>query len=291
MPLYRATLGHLAGINQLLQSAYYRYVDMGLEDLSGLVSSGSAAIGEDLGKMWGFVGVQLEERPETMPSGAPTRAHLRAIAFQHNHPPQHELGRLLEVVVRAQADYPHAIQYLCYGAENWLSTALSEAGFTQVEAVQFYQLDRLRSRLHTLPPPPPELSFTSLRPEQLDELAALDALTFDPLWHFGRRDLFELLMRGRIELAWWEGELVGYTAVCANSRSEGQLARLAVHPEYQGRGIGRALLSDAIQYAARDFDVLVLNTQVNNSRSQKLYRGLGFRPIGMSLAVWGLTIP
>ena len=118
----------------------------------------------------------------------------------------------------------------------------------------------------------------------------VDAATFDPLWHFGRRDLFELLMRGRMQVAWWEGQMVGYNAVCANSQSEGQLARLAVHPNFQGRGIGRALVSDAIRYAAGEFSVLVLNTQINNNRSQSLYRGLGFRPIGMSLAVLGLTV-
>jgi ribosomal-protein-alanine N-acetyltransferase len=156
--------------------------------------------------------------------------------------------------------------------------------------VQFYQLDRLRSRVQYLPPDPPELSFTPLYPAQLDDLAILDAATFDPLWHFGRRDLFELLMRGRMQVAWWEGVMVGYSAVCANSASEGQLARLAVHPNYQGRGIGRSLLSDAIRYAAGEFSVLVLNTQVNNRRSQSLYRSLGFRPIGMSLSVLGLTV-
>jgi ribosomal protein S18 acetylase RimI-like enzyme len=167
---------------------------------------------------------------------------------------------------------------------------LQEAGFSQIEAVQFYQLDRLRSRVQSLPPTPTQLTFTGLYPDQLDELAILDATTFDPLWHFGRRDLFELLMRGRMQVAWWGGQMVGYSAVCANSQSEGQLARLAVHPNFQGRGIGRALLGDAIRYAAGEFLVLVLNTQINNSRSQSLYRGLGFRPIGLSLSVLGLTV-
>ena len=291
MPLLRATPNHLPAINHLLQSAYYRYVDMGMEDLPGLLANGSVALGQEQsqGNAWGFVGVQMEDRPLTMPSLAPTRAHLRVVAFQHNHPPEIELGRLMGLIVQEQTE-PYAVQYLCYGAEHWLSKALTEAGFSQIEAVQFYQLDRLRSRLPTLPPIPAPLTFTPLYPAQLDDLALVDAATFDPLWHFGRRDLFELLMRGRIQVAWWEGEMVGYSAVCANSPSEGQLARLAVHPNYQGRGIGRALLSDAIRYAAGEFSVLVLNTQTNNNRSQSLYRGLGFRPIGMSLSVLGMTI-
>ncbi len=291
MPLFRATPNHLPAINQLLQSAYYRYVDMGMEDLPTLVANGSVALGQEQsqGQAWGFVGVQVEDRPLTMPSDAPTRAHLRVVAFQHNHPPEIELSRLMELILHEQKA-PNPVQYLCYGAEYWLSKALNEAGFTQVEAVQFYQLDRLRSRIGSLPPVPAQLSLTPLYPTQVDELARLDAATFDPLWHFGRRDLFELLMRGRMQVAWWEGEMVGYNAVCANSPNEGQLARLAVHPNFQGRGIGRALLSDAIRYAASEFSILVLNTQINNNRSQVLYRGLGFRPIGLSLSVLGLTV-
>lgn len=291
MSLLRATPNHLPTINQLLQNAYYRYVDMGMEDLPNMLAKGTAALGQEQEQepAWGFLGVQVEDRPLTMPDNAPTRAHLRAVAFQHKHSPEFELGRLMRLIVSEQSG-PHAIQYLCYGAEYWLSRALKEAGFIQVEAVQFYQLDRLRNRLHTLPPPPPQITFTPIEPNQLDELAILDAETFDPLWHFGRRDLFELLMRGRMQVAWWEGEMAGYSAVCANSQSEGQLARLAVHPKYQGHGIGRALLSDAIRYAAGEFSVLVLNTQVNNNRSQNLYRGLGFRPIGTSLAVFGVTV-
>lgn len=291
MPLQRAAPHQLSAINQLLQSAYYRYVDMGMEDLPRLLEHASTALGveQSQGKPWGFLCVQVEERPLTMPESAPTRAHLRAVAFQHSHPPEIELARMMRLIVEEQSvDY--AVQYLCYGAEYWLSKALQEAGFSQIEAVQFYQLDRLRSRLGSLPPVPRELTFTPLTPAQLDELAILDAATFDPLWHFGRRDLFELLMRGRMQVAWWEGTMVGYNAVCANSQNEAQLARLAVHPNFQGRGIGRALLGDAIRYAARDFAVLVLNTQINNSRSQNLYRGLGFRPIGASLSVMGLTV-
>lgn len=291
MSLLRANAHHLPHIKQLLQSAYYRYVDMGMEDLPALLNHATAAVGMEQTPehAWGFVGVQVEERPLTMPTHAPTRANLRAVAFQHKHPPEMELGRLMGLIVQDQTE-PHAVQYICYGAEHWLSKALNEAGFEQVEAVQFYQLDRLHRRVADLPPVPSGLTFTSLDLAQLDELAMLDAATFDPLWHFGRRDLFELLMRGRIEVAWYDGQMAGYSAVCANSHSEGQLARLAVHPNFQGRGIGRALLSDAIRYAAGKFSVFVLNTQTNNSRSQSLYRGLGFRPIGMSLAVLALTI-
>lgn len=321
MPLFRGTPSHLPAIDQLLQSAYYRYVDMGMEDLPRLVEHALTVVGVDgvgvdgvgvdsgggnsmgfratplhfggaeqsQARIWGFLCVQTEDRPPTMPAGAPTRANLRAVAFRHNHRPEIELGRLMEMIVREQTE-TYSVQYLCYGGEHWLSSALKDSGFEQVEAVQFYQLDRLRARLQSLPAYPSELTFAPLSPALLDEVATLDAATFEPLWHFGRRDLFELLMRGRMHGAWWNGKLAGYSAVCANTHSEAQLARLAVHPDFQGRGIGRALVSDSIRYAAESFSVLVLNTQVNNSRSQSLYRSMGFRPMGSTLPVMGLTI-
>src|SRR6476620_1126848 len=136
MPLLRATSTHLSAINQLLQNAYYRYVDMGLEDLPGLINKSPAAIGleQSQGRAWGFLGIQVEDRPLTMPAHAPTRAHLRAVAFQHTHPPEIELSRLLELIIQEQNE-PYPVQYLCYGAEYWLTTSLTDAGFSQVEAV------------------------------------------------------------------------------------------------------------------------------------------------------------
>jgi ribosomal protein S18 acetylase RimI-like enzyme len=291
MSVVRANPHHLTEIKLLLQAAYYRYVDMGLEDLPNLIQRGPAAVGEENGRLWGMVGAQIEERPVTMPAGAPTRAHLRAVAFQHNHPPNGELARLLDVARSQAIGYPDPIQYLCYGADYWLSTALAGAGFDEVEAVQFFQLDRLRSRLHDLPGrPSTELCFAAVEPDDLDVLAAMDAETFDPLWHFGRRDLFELLLRGHMQVAWAGDEIAGYSAICANSRSEGQLARLAVHPRFQGRGIGRALLVEAIRYAAGEFSVLVLNTQTTNERAQLLYRSFGFRPLGTPIPVLGRVV-
>ena len=301
MPIAQAQPDQLAAVQRLLQTAHYRYLDMGLEDLPALLRQSPTAVGEDAGALWGFLGVQVEERPPTMPAAAPTRAHVRAVAIQAYHRPGRELGELLEVVLRqhagqthagqthagqTHAGQTHAVQYLCYGGDYWLSPALQEAGFAQVEAVQFYQLERLTRRAQELPPPLPGLAFSPARPEDLDALAWLDAATFDPLWHFGRRDLFELLLRGRVQVAWWEGELAGYSALGANTRREGQLARLAVHPAFQGRGMGRALLADAIRYAATEYAVLVLNTQVTNTRSQMLYRSLGFRTLGTPIPVF-----
>ena len=52
---------------------------------------------------------------------------------------------------------------------------------------------------------------------------------------------------------------------------------LAVHPEYQGRGIGRTILENVIRYAAENQHYAVtLEVRKDNINALKLYRKLGF---------------
>jgi ribosomal protein S18 acetylase RimI-like enzyme len=294
MSIIQASPAHLAAVRRLLYDTPYSYLDTGTEDLPHLLAAGYSAVGLEASRPWGFLCLQLEERPATLPPTAPVRAYTRAVAVQRLLRPGYALRELLAVVddqLRLSPDSAQAgVQILCYGADGWLATALAEAGFREVEQVQFFRLDRLSRRVAALPPLPPDLRLESPGPDHLEELARLDAAAFPPLWHFGTKDLFELLIRCRVRLAWWEGRLVGYAAVCANSRSEAQLARLAVHPALQGQGIGRALLADSIVYAAEEYAVLVLNTQTSNTRSQSLYKGFGFQPMGLSIPVLARTV-
>jgi ribosomal protein S18 acetylase RimI-like enzyme len=294
MPILQASPAHLTDVRRLLHDTPYTYLDTGTEDLPHLLAAGYSAVGLEASRIWGFLCLQLEERPTTLPPAAPARAYTRAVAVQQLLRPGHALRELLTVVDQQLRTSPQSaqagVQILCYGADGWLASALVEAGFTEVEQVQFFQLDRLSRRVAALPSPPSDLRLESPGPTHLEELARLDAAAFPPLWHFGTKDLLELIMRCRVRLAWREGRLVGYSAVCANSRSEAQLARLAVHPALQGQGIGRTLLADSIVYAAEEYAILVLNTQTSNTRSQKLYKGFGFRPMGLSIPVLARTV-
>lgn len=290
MSIVKADLAQLSDVQQLLKTAHFRYADLGQEDVPAILQRALTAIGEERGALWGFVGVQLEARPTTMPTDAPTRAHVRGVALDRRRHPNEDVPDLLNVVFHQSEQTEHPVQFLCYGAENWLDEALHHAGFDEIESVQFFQLERLERRVAALPEAPTQLKLTPGRPEYLLELAQLDIAAFPPLWHFGRRDLFEMLMRCRVQIAMQRGEIVGYTALCANTHDEVQLARLAVRPDTQGQGVGRALLNDAIRYAAEDYSVLVLNTQTTNARSQRLYRGYGFKQLGSAVPVLARTL-
>jgi putative acetyltransferase len=57
---------------------------------------------------------------------------------------------------------------------------------------------------------------------------------------------------------------------------------LVVHPGWQGRGVGRALLGSLIEWAraASAIEKIELNVRASNTAAQSLYRTMGFAEIG-----------
>ncbi len=77
------------------------------------------------------------------------------------------------------------------------------------------------------------------------------------------------------------GEVVGY-GVQSNVAGESQLLNLAVHPQFQGKGLGRYLLQWLIQRATEaDSEMMFLEVRLSNRKAQQLYLDLGFNEIGM----------
>ena len=63
------------------------------------------------------------------------------------------------------------------------------------------------------------------------------------------------------------------------------LTRLAVLPEWQGRGIGRALLHGTLVHFQGRVPVLTVNTQASNAASLHLYQQIGFSRNGSRIPV------
>ncbi|MEV6331937.1 GNAT family N-acetyltransferase [Streptomyces sp. NPDC051909] len=66
----------------------------------------------------------------------------------------------------------------------------------------------------------------------------------------------------------------------ANGRHRGEIAKLVVHRDARGRGLGRRLLAAAEAHAAATgLTLLVLDTQTG-SPAERLYRAAGWTPAG-----------
>lgn len=103
-----------------------------------------------------------------------------------------------------------------------------------------------------------------------------------------REDLADTAGRMReaqVLVAWWGGQAVGTITVCPPGSmhseiaqaDESELRMLAVAPEWQGRGIGRALLQAVIARArVAGYAALVLSSAPWMTHAHHLYARLGF---------------
>jgi ribosomal-protein-alanine N-acetyltransferase len=76
-----------------------------------------------------------------------------------------------------------------------------------------------------------------------------------------------------------EGEVLGYSIGALNQkhRDEGWILRLRVHDRWQGRGIGRLLLDQAVRSLAEAGAMrMLLSVSPDNIRAVRLYRNSGF---------------
>ena len=76
-----------------------------------------------------------------------------------------------------------------------------------------------------------------------------------------------------------DGAVVGYAGLAAVDETEAEVRTIGVHPEQQGRGLGRELLADLLA-AAGDSRVM-LEVRTDNDPARVLYESVGFRTLGV----------
>lgn len=173
---------------------------------------------------------------------------------------------------------------------------IARQGFEQQGFVVCQELALLRLDLvHPLASPPrgtvrPLRRFPPSRRRlwRLEQAAAVDALAFGTGWRMeldGILDAASATPTHRIAVIEEGGRVLAY-AIAGRAGREGFLQRLAVHPERQGHGMGRALVLDVLRWLRRRGATTVLvNTHVDNDVALGLYADLGFRRLPDGLVV------
>lgn len=114
----------------------------------------------------------------------------------------------------------------------------------------------------------------------LDVVCALDRAAYAHPWSAA---IFRDCLRFGYDC--WVGEIergVVAHAVTAIAAGECHLLNLCVHPSWQGRGLGRAILRHLLDTArAREVDTVFLEVRASNTRARALYHSEGFGEIGI----------
>lgn len=168
---------------------------------------------------------------------------------------------------------------------------LTDGGFTVYE-----ELLVLGRELGPRPPSRPEGCGARFRPghrRDIAEVLQLDFASFEPFWRFDAESLREArtatpASRWRVALTDGASAAPAVAGYCVTGRAgpDGYIQRLAVARNCRGRGIGMALVRDALWWLRRGgADNVSVNTQIGNRPALALYRRCGFTPEADRLAV------
>jgi ribosomal protein S18 acetylase RimI-like enzyme len=187
----------------------------------------------------------------------------------------------------------HCLRVLAaQGFATVITSALTRQEQTPFLAAGFDEHERLHllgHGLNHLPVRPQRPELRRGRRVDRDRALAVDRAAFDSFWrldHRGLQDALDATPSTRFRVSATEDdELRGY-AISGRAGRQGYVQRLAVDPDHQRRGLGRALVLDALHWMRRHgVKHAVVNTQLGNVAALELYRAIGFRTEPDGLAV------
>jgi ribosomal-protein-alanine N-acetyltransferase len=138
----------------------------------------------------------------------------------------------------------------------------------------------------------PEIRIRRMTEDDLPEVERTDAASFGPLWQNPLETIRKAFAQALyVTVAENERGIIGYQ-LSTGGGQRAHLARLAVHPDVQGQGAGRALLNDLFRYISyAGISRLSVNTQSDNQASLSLYQRTGFVRTGEEYPVYTFDVP
>jgi ribosomal-protein-alanine N-acetyltransferase len=172
--------------------------------------------------------------------------------------------------------------------QSWFNDILQASAFDHTDNVIVLMWERSASL------PDPLVTDFTLRPMMPEDLVAvmnIDHEAFGSIWK-NSMEALELAYQQSVlaSVAEVGQELVGYQ-YSTSSAMGGHLARLAVKPNMQGKGIGYSLVHQVLgHFKTQGARHVTVNTQQNNRVSLALYAKAGFTITGESFRVYQRSI-
>ncbi len=221
------------------------------------------------------------------PPDPPTVAWVRLFVNSGKIPIQEAWQMLWD---KARAELAHKGQFVTAAIvlQDWLQNLLLSSGFTSRQSIVMLERDGGPPAEMALLP---EISLRAMMPFDLPAVAEVDASAFELLW----QNVLPVLERAYPQALWatvaeTDGQVIGYQLSTRNQLGV-HLARLAVRPAVQGKGLGYALVADLIEQAGRrGISHLTVNTQDDNATSLALYQRMGFRETGERYPVYQMQV-
>jgi [ribosomal protein S18]-alanine N-acetyltransferase len=170
--------------------------------------------------------------------------------------------------------------------QRWFRAVLQTSDFSLTHRVVMLSWDQRHNKLIS----EPEFGDIVVRQMNVDDLPlvhVVDSAAFRHEWKNSQSSLELAYRQATIAtVAELDGDLVGYQ-ISTSSPMGGHLARLAVLPGFQRKGIGSALVRDVLwQFERRGAERVTVNTQENNAASLALYQKAGFVMTGETYPVF-----
>lgn len=168
------------------------------------------------------------------------------------------------------------------------TSALGPGASMRVERADFHVIQELVLLEHLAPgeATTPHVRTQRLLQAQFARAGSVDAAAFGPGWSLDRDAIADTCRATPRHRARAAGDVDAY-AVTGRDARQGFLQRLAVHPDQQRQGLGRALVLDSLRWAARwRCSRVLVNTPTTNESALALYESIGFRRLSDGLRVY-----
>ena len=167
---------------------------------------------------------------------------------------------------------------------RWFIELLEQSKFQYSNSIIGFNLDESDENLFQIHK---NINLRAMKAEDLLEVSLIDQSAFSSIWQNSLESLNLAFQQSSIStVALSNNKIIGYQISTLTSIGT-HLARLAVLPSYQGKGVGKTLLNDLIKKSiSMGAKTISVNTQKENLASIELYTKFGFKTTGEEFPVY-----